>query len=168
MSNGPSPTDEITQEEECGLRTAPVPNFACCRHGACCARPRGRCYSSADISSHQHFPMTRTQPIATVSISANLTDPNCTHKAQTFLQQWQPDLTQIGSKGNFKIGHGGDGKCSHTHDSPFDGNFWIWSSPRGCNVFLSEEGNPIDYAGAGRDAASAYRGFGHCRCGAGH
>ena len=114
------------------------------------------------------FTLTRTQLMATVSISTNLTDPNCTQKAQILLQKWRSDLTRKGSKGYFQIGHGSDGKCSHTHGSPFDGNFWIWSSPRGCNVFLSEEGNYIDYAGAGRDAASSYRGVGRCRCGTGH
>lgn len=49
------------------------------------------------------------------------------------------------------------------HSLPYKGSFWIWTDERGCNVFLGlRQGNPLDYAGAGRHPAGAHRGSGHC------
>jgi len=106
--------------------------------------------------------------MAIVSVSANLTHPHCVQRVKNLQVHWQAELTRMGSRGEFKVGHGADGTCTAVHAAPFDGNFWIWTVPRKCNVFLSEEGNEIDYAGAGRDTTGAYCGTGHCRCGSGH
>lgn len=106
--------------------------------------------------------------MASVSISSNLTDTSCVRTARELQQKWQSELTRLGSTGDFTIGHGDDGKCSHVEGEPFNGNLWIWTSPRNCDVFLSKQGNHIDYAGAGRDIEGAYRGTGGCQCGRGH
>jgi len=107
--------------------------------------------------------------MAKVSISANLTHSNCVRMAQTLGQHWQTDLTGLGSTGDFMIGHGNDGGCKDVHAAPYKGSFWIWTDGRGCSVFLSlRQGNPRDYAGAGRVPAGAYRGSGHCGCRSGH
>jgi hypothetical protein len=107
--------------------------------------------------------------MANVSISPNLTDPQCVFVAQSLQQYWQTALTQMGSSGEFRIGHGRDGRCTRMHSAPWNGGLWIWSDPRGCEIFLSlKSGKPRDYAGAGRVPAGTYRGVGHCGCGAGH
>lgn len=48
--------------------------------------------------------------MAKVSISANLTDPQCVLAARSVQQYWQATLTQMGSSGNFTIGHGKNGR----------------------------------------------------------
>lgn len=107
--------------------------------------------------------------MAKVLTSANLTDPHCLHMAGALAQVWQADLTQMGSTGEFVVGHGKDGTCKDIHSTPFNGNFWIWTRGRGCKVFLSQrKGQPRDYAGAGRVPAGTYRGSGHCTCRQGH
>ena len=104
-----------------------------------------------------------------VSISKNLTHPQCVLAAQHFQQYWQLVLTQAGSNGDFIIGHGANGRCAHMHAAPWNRNLWIWSNPRGCKVFLSLKAKVHrDYCGAGRVAGGAYRGVGHCSCGGQH
>lgn len=109
--------------------------------------------------------------MANVFISPNLSDAHCIQKAQAHQRRWQSVLTLKGSTGDFTIGHGEDGSCSDVHKEPkepFNARFYIWSDPHRCPVFLSEGGNTIAYAGAGRDAAGAYLDTGHCKCGSGH
>ena len=109
--------------------------------------------------------------MANVFISPNLSDAHCIQKAQAHQRRWQSVLTQKGSTGDFTIGHGEDGSCSDVHKEPkepFNARFYIWSDPHRCPVFLSEGGNTIAYAGAGRDAAGAYLDTGHCKCRSGH
>lgn len=54
--------------------------------------------------------------------------------------------------------------CTDAHGLAFNGGFWIVALPRGCRVFVSNQGKLNDYAGA--ENIVAYRGG--CSCGHGH
>jgi hypothetical protein len=100
----------------------------------------------------------------TITVSSHVTDPQCIARANAHAASWQPIVG--GLAGVFEIQHGRDLTCSqaHAHDSPFDRGLWIVANPRGCNVFVSNKSNSIDYAGA--ENHGAYRGG--CTCGTGH
>jgi hypothetical protein len=108
--------------------------------------------------------------MATVRISANVTDPACVRVTRQLQQAWQTELTRRGSTGDFHIIHGADQGCAEVHSQPFNGGFWIETLPGRCPVFLTERlGRPSHFAGAGRHADThAYRGTGRCTCGGGH
>jgi hypothetical protein len=60
--------------------------------------------------------------MAHVSISANLTDPDCKRTAETHRRHWEKELTRLGSNGEFKIGHGANGRCADMHSTPWNGS----------------------------------------------
>ena len=97
-----------------------------------------------------------------VSISKRISQPQCQANAEALRESWQETLK--GVHGNFEIQHGADAACAHADELPYNGGLWIVALPRGCNVFVSNAGNRIDYAGAGN--IEAYRGG--CTCGHGH
>jgi hypothetical protein len=98
----------------------------------------------------------------TVQVSTMITDPQCVEQALQRVAAWQPQLGALA--GLFEIQHGANQPCGAVHEEPFDGGFWIVAMPRGCNVFVTEDGHPNDYVGAGNLVAYV----GGCQCGAGH
>jgi hypothetical protein len=108
-----------------------------------------------------------TEPKATVQLSPNLTDEDCSREAEANRRRWETGLRKRGSSGGFEIGHGKNLSCPDAHDSPrpFDRGLYIWTDAPGCNVFVTTHGNHRDYCGAKkRDPEDAYRGAGACTC----
>jgi hypothetical protein len=107
--------------------------------------------------------------MATVHVSPNVNDSQSKARAQQLANEWAQELTNLGSKGDFVISHGNDKLSHEVEGKPFDKGLWIATSPRKCHVFVSENGNPNDFAGAASPSGARQRYRPKCcSCGGGH
>jgi hypothetical protein len=107
--------------------------------------------------------------MAKIVVSKKLTAVDCQRKATEAARRWEQGLTERGSRGEFRIGHGGDLPCDVAHLMPVNRGLFIGTTPKGCLVFVRKRSGQLsDWAGASRVDLSRYRGTRFCICGDGH